>query len=228
MIISHKHRFIFIKTRKTAGTSIEIALSAHCGDADVLSPLNDKDEHLRQDFAGRAAQNYRLAASQWTRQEWLKAVKAKKPFGFYNHMPAVEIKQHVSPQIWNEYYKFTVERNPFDKVVSLFFWRGGFEKYPTLKEFILDGGLSKMDSYDMYSINKLVAVDKVFRFEEMGDMASELSSRFGIEPALDFSAVKAKGGIRKKQSYQDLYDEETKAMVQQAFAREIQLLGYHF
>ena len=44
MIVSHRHRFIFIKTRKTAGTSIEIALSAHCGPDDIMSPISKEDE----------------------------------------------------------------------------------------------------------------------------------------------------------------------------------------
>jgi hypothetical protein len=30
MIVSHEHKFIFLKTKKTAGTSIELALSALC------------------------------------------------------------------------------------------------------------------------------------------------------------------------------------------------------
>ena len=40
MIISHKYRFIFVKTRKTAGTSVEAYLSQHCGDSDVLTPIH--------------------------------------------------------------------------------------------------------------------------------------------------------------------------------------------
>jgi enoyl-CoA hydratase len=42
MIISHKHKFIFIKTIRTAGTSIEIALSEKCGSEDELDDtVND-------------------------------------------------------------------------------------------------------------------------------------------------------------------------------------------
>jgi len=48
MIISHKHKFIFIKTRKTAGTSIEIFLSQFCGKNDTLTPIGE-GESLRKE-----------------------------------------------------------------------------------------------------------------------------------------------------------------------------------
>ena len=41
VLISHKYRFIFIKTRKTAGTSVEIALSRFAGERDVITSITD-------------------------------------------------------------------------------------------------------------------------------------------------------------------------------------------
>ena len=58
MIVSHEHKFIFLKTKKTAGTSIELALSQLCGPDDVITPLTEIDEALRA--SGRGAQNWRL------------------------------------------------------------------------------------------------------------------------------------------------------------------------
>lgn len=43
MIVCHEHKFIFIKTRKTAGTSAEIALSQHCGTRDIITPMAPED-----------------------------------------------------------------------------------------------------------------------------------------------------------------------------------------
>ena len=41
MIISHTHKYIFLKSLKTAGTSVEAALSKHCGAGDMVTPLDD-------------------------------------------------------------------------------------------------------------------------------------------------------------------------------------------
>ena len=57
MIVSHRHKFVFMKTRKTAGTSIEIALSEHCGPSDIVSPNDPADEELRSKLGFTGPQN---------------------------------------------------------------------------------------------------------------------------------------------------------------------------
>jgi hypothetical protein len=54
MIVSHEHKFIFLKSKKTAGTSIELALSQLCGPSDILTPLTRIDEASRAGGRGGA------------------------------------------------------------------------------------------------------------------------------------------------------------------------------
>jgi hypothetical protein len=48
MIVSHKYKFIFLKTKKTAGTSIEISLSRYCDEDDIITPLISYRQHYDQ------------------------------------------------------------------------------------------------------------------------------------------------------------------------------------
>src|SRR5207245_10127827 len=53
MIISNKYKFIFIKTTKTAGTSIEVFLSKQCGPMDILTPIAPPIEgHQPRNYQG--------------------------------------------------------------------------------------------------------------------------------------------------------------------------------
>ena len=53
MIISHEHKFIFLKTKKTAGTAIEAALSELCGASDVITPYREESEQHRKGLPPR-------------------------------------------------------------------------------------------------------------------------------------------------------------------------------
>ena len=62
MIISHEHKFIFLKTRKTAGTSVELALRQLCGPDDIIAPIGNAEERRQQSlhYQGRPPQNWRV------------------------------------------------------------------------------------------------------------------------------------------------------------------------
>ena len=51
-------QFIFIKTLKTGGTSLEQVLWKHCGKEDVLTPMVPRDERNRAAADGMIPQNY--------------------------------------------------------------------------------------------------------------------------------------------------------------------------
>ena len=57
MIVSHEHRFIFVKTHKTGGTSVEIALAEHCGPDDIITPIVEEDEAYRTELGFRGPQH---------------------------------------------------------------------------------------------------------------------------------------------------------------------------
>lgn len=96
MIISHRYKFIFIKTLKTAGTSIEIFLGKICGDDDIITTIYPKEcQHVPRNY-----------------------MKDNRRIRFYNHMPAHAIEAEILEEVWDEYYKFCFERNPWDKTLS--------------------------------------------------------------------------------------------------------------
>ncbi|MGK0364319.1 MAG: hypothetical protein ACI85O_001376 [Saprospiraceae bacterium] len=228
MIISHKHKFIFIKCRKTAGTSIEMSLSKICGPEDIITPFNPEDEKKRLDLGIRGAQNYLLPKNEMPLKDWLNFFKKLKQVKkYYNHISAKEVAG-LMPDVWNSYFKFTVERNPFDKVVSYYFWRGGHTQHATVADFILGGGIDAMKSYDLYSIDKLPAVDKIYRFEDFDFFEKDFTKQLNLPEPFRMVEYQAKSGHRKVRNYREVLDEQAIDLIKVAFAREIELFEYKY
>ncbi len=228
MIISHKHKFIFIKTRKTAGSSFELMLSAICGREDVLTPLSPEEEKVREHLGGGRARNYHLPLSRYWKREYVRLLPGKERMRFKEHWPAKYIRQRIDPAIWDGYYKFAFDRNPFDKAVSYYYWKQAQTKFPTVEDFIRAGGLDPMSSYDLYSYGNRVVVDDVFKFEDLENSLVLISEKLGLETPLSMPDYQAKSGFRERKGYREMLSPWARREVAQMFAREIAFLGYEF
>lgn len=196
MILSHKHKFIFIKTHKTAGTSIEIALSKICGRRDIITPISMEDEKHRCALGYRGNQNYILRPKLRKRKDLLNLILFRQRRAFYNHIPAVQIKELVAREIWDNYYKFCFERNPFDKIISWYYWNGGKTKYPSIMDFIEAGNAGEIKGFGLYTINSLIVVDRVYKYEELSAAMLDITERLNLSEPLELPTTRAKGDIR--------------------------------
>ena len=227
MIISHKYKFIFLKTQKTAGTSIEIALSKYCGADDIITPVSPEDEKTRRDLGYPGPQNYLSIWDYGVLYVAKRLLKRGKKPRFYNHISAKKVRANIGEQVWNSYYKFCFERNPWDRIVSQYYWRYRSEPRPTISEFV--GSKSplclKRKGFELYTIDGQVAVDKVCRFENLSEELEVIRKQFGIPEKLELP--RAKSGYRKdKRSYRDILGEEEKVKIAERFRDEINLMGY--
>jgi len=203
MIISHEHKFLFVKTRKTAGSTIE----------KILVPILNKERDI---CTGSYRDNTPAINS---------------PRDVNGHVPLFQM-QFNSKNAVNNYYSFTIERNPWDKCVSAFHWHDKIKPHLTkngFKEYLKTSYALLPCDYELYSIDGKIAVDKVFKYENLEEIIPTLNEKFNldIDPSL-MSSIKMKGGLRKDNHYSDFYDNELKELVAEYFIKEIVEFGYEF
>lgn len=227
MIVSHRHRFIFVRTRKTAGTSVEIALSKFCGPDDVIT--RDADDALRRELGYPGPQNDGgIPLRSYTFSEWRRLVTRGERARFKNHTPAARIRALVGETLWRDYYKFAIERNPWDKAISLYFWRTREMKpRPPLLDFLRNVGARSLSNAHIYLIDGEIAVDRVIEYDRLAEGLEYIRSRIGLTEPLALPRAKATHRAERTH-YSELIGPAERAVIDAACAREIALFDYRF
>jgi len=195
MIVSHKHKFIFVKTFKTAGSSIENYLQKYLGTNDILRGSEyDKTISLNAPSKGR-------------------------------HKSAQIIK-NMYPKEWNEYFKFSIDRNPWDVAVSYYFYmkHAGRISSQSFNKWIINADLKLLNNWKKYTIDNKVAVDKVLKYENLIDEIQNIPVPYNGE----LETIFLKKGHRPSKDYKIYYTDKTKKLIEDNFAETISMFGYTY
>lgn len=220
VLISYRHGFVFLRTRKTAGTSVEAALAEHAGPEDVVT-------------LKASTQNIRVPLRDWQPRDWARAAIKGRPLRFHTHMAASEVQHYVS---LDRFYTFSTDRNPWDLAVSAYQWhqhrvrtgkaRPGVQ--PTnFEDFVMSNRLDGFSSWRIYAIDDhRVAVNRIIRYDQLDEELAEVTDLLGL-PRL--TLARKKGDIRgDRRPYQEWYTERARERVADVFSREIAYLGWSF
>ena len=161
--------------------------------------------------------NYKEKRKHWTLSDW---------------------KNMLDPDIFEGYFKFSFVRNPWDAIISKYLDIWFTDKYPggpigkkagkSLRYFLKhyrtpkhEHGETFFDYFDPEQI------DFVGRFENREDDINYISQKIGFQ--LDPSVhTKKQQQLYSKKQYAEYYDDETREIVAERYAKDIEYFGYKF
>lgn len=175
-------------------------------------------------------------------------------FPFYHHISASELREHFQRRgwAWNEYRRFAVVRNPFDRAVSLYHHHqrvragrvGGLSRtramwlratspvrtHPTFRAFVRDvlptSSLARPLRSFLADEGGETLVDDVLRLETLDEELPLYLRRVGIE--LGDAGVPRVNCTADRAPYPTYYDEATRRRVAEHYGEEIRRFGYRF
>lgn len=255
MVISHRYKFIFIKTTKVGGTSLELLLDKLLGPDDTLTP----HKHPEDGYEPRNYQGAFDAAPELAKvlghegaipsefSAWTAAQIADQEL-FHEGIPAWQVKFRVPAAIWDTYFKFTLERNPWDKAISRYHHSKGVFEPKYGKELSMDSWLDYFErrisqpwitkswgSEAPYNFPRYadpwtdeVLVDKICRYEQLDTDLQEVFAKVRM-PWPGSIPRKAKTGYRTdRRPYQEVLTDGQRERIAKACAKEIALMGYSY
>jgi hypothetical protein len=157
-----------------------------------------------------------------------------------DHLTAREIIARVGRQRWDQAFKFTLVRNPWDKAVSLFEYRrkknrtGIASKDIPFAEWVnmVYGPEKNPEFYNVKSFQPQVdwlkddegriSIDYIGKFESINADFDHIMRKIGIDTSLPYL------NASKRSDYRSYYDNTSRDTVAQWFKEDIDTFDYEF
>jgi hypothetical protein len=148
--------------------------------------------------------------------------KALGMAGISNHQSAEYFRQKLGPRKFSELVKFTVVRNPYDRLVSYWSYRRrSRETFDHFSRAMSKGASGIMaPQFGRVSINGELVVDYVLRFENLAQDWADFSSKFSLNSNLGHENVGKHG------PWTEFYSDELKGLIYPVYRIDFERFGY--
>lgn len=219
VLFSHKHRFIFLKTKKTASTSVEMFFEPFCLPEGMAPGAEYRDEYIGPTGIVGSRRGRELRE------------KAKWP----QHLRASSVLRRAGLLTFARYFKFVTVRNPYTRTLAAFrytYFRSPerianmpfdehFEKFNSW----LDANYVQKQDRRMYLIAGIPVANAYNRYENMREDIMAVCDRLGLPCDLE-RLPHTKKMPPPERHYLDYYSAENRARIAKTYAWEIRKFGY--
>ena len=213
LVISKKHKYIFFHLPKNAGVSVSRALISQ-----------EKLLQIKRYFA------YISRQLLTKKDNFYLSIKNKELIFFNSHITCYNFYDIFNKRCFNDYQKIAVVRNPWDRMVSRYFYSKKINKKFkdfTFDEFINFDIKNNMNVLNQYRFctkdKKNFCIDKVIKFENLNKDFNELSLNiYGKKGLLKHS------NSTDHDKYRDYYNEKLKNKIYKNFKQDLNFFDYEF
>ncbi len=158
-----------------------------------------------------------------------------------DHLTAAQMRKQVGAKHWNKLSTFTIVRNPWDRVLSLYNYlskRQGIPEDWSFTDFLERMVRADADTpFFMFQGVRLGAMDyildedgtvlvkHIIRYENRAEGLTRIA---GILDLPELGQLQAQKASPASYDYRDFYTSRTRDLVGERFAQDVLLLGYEF
>ena len=210
VIVSHRHKFVFVHINKCAGTSIAHALIPYLSNTDIILGCTTEFEKLSDE----GFQNG----------------------GLWKHSKAQEARAILGEEIWRDYFTFSFVRNPWDLVLSEYEWwlktkydnehNAGVEikAMKDYSEYVYSKYCTRRNCLDFVSDNvSTIIVDFVGRQETLQQDFDTVMETIGLS-----KTKLPESNTTEHEHYSRYYTRKIRKLIAEFFAKDIEAFGYRF
>ncbi|MGF7150719.1 hypothetical protein FHS96_004377 [Sphingomonas zeicaulis] len=207
MIVSHRHRFIFVAVPKTGTHSVRHALRAHMGPDDIEQARLFVEKQFPFPELARVG---------------------------HGHLSFEEVRPFIGDEAFARYLKFAFVRNPFDRFISYCAFatskQGSFDRDPqgVMRHFLFVAPphhhmVFRPQHSFLVDPNGNLQADMLGKVEEMQASYDGICGRLSIP-----TTTLGRENSSRRGDYRAYYDQELIDGVAALYARDLELFGYDF
>jgi hypothetical protein len=133
-----------------------------------------------------------------------------------------DVIEKIGKEKWNEYIKFTIVRNTYDRMIQSYINNDGNKLYFTFNKYLLEDDYI-VDNWKNYTINDEVQMDVLINYENLEKELNELFRQIGIKKEIKISKDEIIRPIIKR-SYLTI---ENIKIIENLFEKEIEYFNYN-